>query len=283
MNTAKIIYFLSFFFFPLCIHAQEEVNCNGTKMSPSLEIAKASISKEKIILVLHELDLHRYEQDNCEDCPSTKSLILDIDFTEGFKFPIREEDSIFIRQTTHEQGLAEHQFNLRQVEQMNGSRNPSEEQKLKSQAAMLEKKAKEISKQLQEGTISAEEAQQKLLSLSNPYLQNLEQSSINNQSTTEFQAKANFSFRFYNDEQQTTTEAFSGYLYIKEFTEDSFIAEFRGIDIEQCVEKRLARSPQEQAKCRMVTSQYLPDRKVLREGRGYLNINLKIQEFFNNR
>jgi hypothetical protein len=88
---------------------------------------------------------------------------------------------------------------------------------------------------------------------------------------------------FFNDDTNTETEAYSGYLYIQTFNEDRFVAEFRGLGIEQCVEKRSASSQEVLKKCQSVQSQYLPETKVLGEGNRKALIDLQIKTFLNNR
>ena len=92
-----------------------------------------------------------------------------------------------------------------------------------------------------------------------------------------------FSINYYSDENLTDTETYSGYLYIKEFNEERFIAEFKGDVIEQCVEKRSASSIEEEQKCGAKKSQYLPETGVLNEGVCSIYIDVAIEEFLNNR
>ncbi len=267
----------------IVMNAQQNVSCNGAMMTSNLEIAQAQISQETIMLVLHEIDMTKHQTDNCEDCPTTKSLLLDVDFKRGFGFPITEKDSVYLRFTTLQQNLSENKHNQSVVNAIETSRNQSEEIALKNQASTIQEKGKQIAKLMQEAKISPEEAQKQLLALTDSYQNNLGNSSIAKTEPEEFQDKAEFSFTFYNDDSNTKTEAFSGYLYIKEFSEDHFVAEFRGINIEQCVEKRSASSEEENANCTSVESKYLPDTKLLQEGTGTLLINVLIKDFLNNR
>ena len=58
--------------------------------------------------MLQEIDSDpKYQTDNCTNCKDGKSLILDVDFKQGFKFPIEEKDSVFVRFTNLEESLAE--------------------------------------------------------------------------------------------------------------------------------------------------------------------------------
>lgn len=283
MNSINNLIFIFFFGIIMSVHSQQQVSYNGVSMNSNLEIAEAQISQEKIMLKLHEIDMTKHQMDNCDDCPTTKSLILDVDFTRSFKFPITESDSVYIRVTHLQKNLAENTHNFAQVNKMNNARNESEEIQIKSQVELMKTKGQEIAKLMQEGKISPEDAQKQLLALTEPYLDKMDNSAIANTESQEFDEKSNFSIVFYNDDTKTETKPFSGYLYIKEFNEKRFVAEFRGFDIEQCVEKRIASSEEEKVKCTAVQSQYLPSTKVLREGSGSMSINMTIKKFLNNR
>ncbi|WCO01993.1 hypothetical protein [Psychroserpens ponticola] len=283
MNYLNYLVGIFFFGITISMAAQQHVSYDGVKMNSNLEISEAQISKEKIMLVLHEIDMTKHQTDNCEDCPTSKSLILDVDFTRSFKFPITEDDSVYVRVTHLQKNLAEHKHNLSQVNTMNASRNRSEENQLKNQADVIKVKGQEIAKLMQEGKLSPEEAQKQLLALSEPYLNKLDHSAIANTEAEEFQNNSNFSIVFYNDDTKTESQPYSGYLYIKTFNEERFVAEFRGIHIEQCVEKRVVSSEEEKAKCSSIQSQYLPETKVLHEGSGTMTLNVAIKEFQNNR
>lgn len=265
------------------INGQQEVNYNGVKMNSNLEIVQAQIAKESMLLMLYEVDMTKYDYDNCKDCPTSKVLSLDVNFTKPFKFPITEDDSVFVRVTHLQKNLAENEHNLAQVNNMNSSRNVSEEDQMKRQAEMMKTKGQEIAKLMQSGKLSPEDAQKQLLALSEPYLEKFDNSAIANTETQEYVAKPHFSWQFYNDDTNVESEPFSGYLHIKTFNETHFIAEYRGTSIDQCVEKRSASSPVESQKCKAVQSQYLPDTRVLREGKSSVTIRVNIKEFLDNR
>lgn len=283
MKPTNKLTFILFFAIIISIHAQQQVSCNGVLMHSNLEIAEAQISREKIMLKLHEIDMTKHQIDNCSDCPTTKSLILDVDFQKGFNFPITERDSVYITVTHLQKNVSENTHNLAQVNKIDSARNVSEEMQMNSQAELIKTKGQEIAKLMQEGKISAEDAQKQLLALTEPYLDKVDNSAIAKTNSKEFNEIETFSILFFNDDTNTETEAFSGYLYIKEFNEKRFVGEFRGEDIEQCVEKRLASSEKEKTKCTAIQSQYLPDTKVLREGSGSMTINVMIKDFLDNR
>lgn len=268
--------------------SQQNVTINSSTFKTNLEIAEAQISKETMMLKLYEIDKFnpKYEMDNCTECPDGKSLGMDIDFKRGFKFPIEEKDSVFVRYTYMQQGLAEQNFNERELVNFEQSRNKTEEKQLQMDAETIKAKSAEISKQMMAGKISPEEAQKQMMALVEPRLKALDNSDTfkNIDNIGEYDDSTPiFSINFYNNVTLTETEAFSGYLWIKEFNEDRFVAVFRGEYIERCVEKRAAKSLEEEKKCSAKKSQYLPETGVLNEGSGGMTININIKEFLNNR
>lgn len=265
--------------------SQNSVSYNSSIFNSNLEVVDAQISAETISLVIYEIDKSdpKYLTDNCSECPDGKSIVMDIDFTRGFKFPITEEDSVYVRLTLLKKNLNENAHNQAQVNQMNNSRNHSEEAQLKNDAESIKLKGQEIATLMQEGKITPAEAEKQLMALTQPYLDDLDNSTTANIEGEEFMKKANFAIWYYNDKLLTTSESFSGYLYIKEFNEQRFVAEFRGVDVERCVEKRIASSKEAAAKCSAVISQYLPETKLYREGAASLSIDVAISEFLNNR
>ncbi len=268
--------------------AQQKVSVNGISFNSKLEIAEAQISKEKVALALYEIDKTdpKYQTDNCTNCKDGKSLILEVDFKRGFKFPIEETDSVYVRFSLLQESLSEHQFVSGELSELERSRNKAEEAKLKSNAEIIKEKSKVISKQLEEGKISPQEAQKKLMALMEPQMNDVMNSQLmkNIENIDEYDdSRAVYSMHFYNNEALTDTETYSGYLYIKVFNETKFVAEYRGELIEQCVEKRAASSIEEEQKCKSKPSKYLPGAGVLSEGSGSIFIDVDIKTFLNNR
>lgn len=281
----KYTFFLILFVISKPIDAQQTVIVNGEPFKSDLEIAEAQISGETIKIRLYEIDKFnpKHEMDNCTECTDGKSLDMDIEFNRGFKFPIEETDSVFIKVSHLQQGLNMHKHDSEQVKNAQNSINNSEVDAMQNKAEVIKEKGREITKQLQEGKITPQEAEKQLLSLTQSFSQDLDNSSINNIEVKDYKESSVYGFSFYNNETLTETKPFSGYLYIKEFNKERFIAEYRGEIIEQCVEKRATQSSEEEKKCKSVSSQYLPDAKVLSEGSGSLTINIKIKTFYNNR
>lgn len=265
--------------------AQQKVQVNGVTFKSNLEIAEAQVSAESIMLRLYEIDKFnpKYDMDNCTECPDGKSLDMDIEFNHGFKFPIKETDSVFIRVSNLQQGLAEYKHNSSQVNKAKNTINQTETNQLKTNADAIKAKGMEIAKLMQEGKISPQEAEKQLMALTKSFDEDFENSSVAKVQTEEFEEKATYAFNFYNNDNLSDTQGFSGYLWIKEFNKDRFIAVFRGEFIEQCVEKRAAKSLGEEKKCKAKQSQYLPETKVLSEGTGSIFIDINIKEFLNNR
>ena len=73
------------------------------------------------------------------------------------------------------------------------------------------------------------------------------------------------------------------YLYIKTLNEKQFVADFIGEAIENCVEKRAASSIEEEKKCEVMPSEFLPEARVFREGKSQIYINVALKDFLNNR
>ncbi|WP_299523292.1 hypothetical protein [Winogradskyella sp.] len=271
----------------ISLYAQQQVIANGNVFSTDLEVVEAQISNETISLAIHEIDKRdpKFQTDNCTNCPDGKSLILDVDFKRGFKFPIEETDSVYLRVSNLQEGLAEYEFNSNELSQYENARDKAEEVKLKNNAEAIKEKGALIAKQLQEGKISPQEAEKQLMALMEPQLSALDNSTTmkNIDNIDEYKERSVYSIYFYNDKTLTDTNTFSGYLYIKRFNETEFVAEYRGDVIEECVEKRAASSQEEEQKCKSKNSQYLPDGKVLNEGSGTILIKVNIKTFLNNR
>ena len=266
---------------------QQNVTANGNRFNSNLEVVEAQISDESIMIIVNEIDKSdpKYQTDNCTNCRDGKSLILDVSFKRGFKFPIEETDSVYLRVSNLQESLAEYNFNSRELDQYESSRNKNEEAQLKNNAEAIKEKGTLIAKQLQEGKITPQEAEKQLMALMEPQFKALENSTAmkNIDNIDEYEERSVYSINFYNDETLTETNAFSGYLYIKRFNQKEFVAEFRGETIEECVEKRSASSKEEEDKCKSKMSNFLPDANVLKEGPGRIDINISIKEFLNNR
>ncbi|MEM1003115.1 MAG: hypothetical protein AAGH46_10750, partial [Bacteroidota bacterium] len=160
------------------LSAQQQVRFNDTAFKGNLEVVQAQISNRSISLLLDEIDKSdpKYQTDNCTTCPDGKSLILDVDFKHGFKFPIEESDSVYVRLSNLQEGLAEYKFVSREINGYESSRNKAEEAQLKSNAEGIKEKSLAISKQLQEGKISPDEAQKQIMELMQPQMDALENS-----------------------------------------------------------------------------------------------------------
>lgn len=285
LKVLKIVLHLFILTIGCFVNAQQNVIINNSTFKQNLEVVEAQISKEKLMINLSEIDKDNpnLQNDNCTECPDGKILLLEVDFKSGFKFPIKETDSVYIRFSKLQENMAEKEHTNTQLESYENSRNKSEEERLKTDAEAIKKKGNEITKKMIDGKITPDEAQKQMMALMQPYQEDLDNSTLANQNFDEYASKPNYSIYFYNDEVLTTSEAFSGYLYIKEFNKERFVAEYRGEAIEQCVEKRAASSKEEEQKCKSITSQYLTDFKLLSEGSGSIFINVNIKEFLNNR
>lgn len=258
--------------------AQNTIQHSSTTFISNPEEITAAISHEKIIISISEKDVRDYKghEDNCDNCLTGNQLGLEIDFTRPFKFPITEEDSVFVYYSTIQQNLAEYEFQQKQIAQMNAQQNETEKQTLNNSAQSIEAKSMEIAQLMQTGQISPEEAQKRILALTEPLLEDVDNSSSVNVQNEEFVFKPNFTLLIHNEQSKTETEAFSGYVHIQYFDKERFVATFKGIEIESCttVDKK---------ECANIESQYLPDKKVIREGQGSLMLDLNIKEFNNDR
>ena len=287
MNVKNIYTLVLVAFVAFTINAQQKATVDGNNFKGNMEVAEAQISNQKISLRLSEIDKYKpqYEQDNCDDCADGKSLIMDIDFKRGFKFPITEEDSVYVSLSNLEQSIKEYRFNQGELGELERNRDLSEEAQLKNNAEIIKKKSAEISKQMQEGKISPMEAADMITALMKPQEEALMNSTTmkNINAIDEFNDKASYDFMFYNDETLTETVPFAGYIYIKRFNENEFVATYRGKAKTECVAKRAASSAEEEAKCGSFKSTILPDTYVLSEGSSSFDIHIKLKKFRDNR
>jgi len=257
----------------------------GDKTFTNIQVAEAQISNEKLFLKISELDTYYNGKEQDGDLePNYKSILVEIEFKGGFSFPIRPEDSVQVSFTALEQGLEELRFDSQQLETVNDAALKQEGKVLQVAGDSAEEKTKQIAEKLMKGEITPEEAEKQILAIANPMLSKVENSSAANIGFEEYNNKKDtFSVFCRDTEEEIESELVSGTLYIKSFNRNYFEAYFEGVEVVFCLEKRAARSKSEELNCGAITSQYLPETKLLREGSIKGKIKLQIKEFLDNR
>lgn len=283
-----------FSFFSLS--AQQTITYNNTTFG-NCETIEASLgsSGETLSLFIAEHELRagyggKYERtygmtpeaDNLDNIPKGYTLILDVNFTRNFKFPIEEKDSIYLNLSKMQLDLKEKEFMQNTMENMQNGKDgrnakvKTVQQKKKS----IEERTKVIVEQMKAGKLSPTEASKKLEALQNDITTTIDNSSLENMAIERPKESTNYFVNFINTKDLTESRIFSGTLHIIRFNKEEFVAElYTGKEIIQCLEKRAAGSQKAEKKCKEIASTLFPDKYVLSEGNAKITINVKLKKF----
>lgn len=263
-------------------YSQNNIQYNGLPFG-NCEVLEAQVSEEKIMINISEINLNNgLEQDGMQT-PPCKLINLEVTFPKGTPFPITPKDSVAITYTLLQQGFDEYAFNENQLNSIDTNTLNAEGKNLKAKGKSMEEKARAISEKLMNGQITPQEAEKQLMALTNPMLNEIDESAIANLEMDEFDEKTNFSLVFMDTAQQMESQVYSGILRINTFNNTVFDATLEGVEITQCFERRIASAAEARDICKQKQSAYLPDTKVLSEGNVKSTIRFSIEEFIDNR
>jgi hypothetical protein len=276
--------------------AQQTITFN-TKAFGACETIEASLGNSgegfAIFIAEHELRAGyggKYEKkygmtpedDNLNNIPTGYTLILDVDFTRKFKFPIEEKDSVYIDLSKMQLDKRSQKFMKAQMaaQKNKTSARNQEISSMKARSKSLEAKAKEIAQQMKEGKISQQEASQKLMALQDQITNMVDNSSVLNVEIQEPEVGQNYAINFVDTKELVEENVFSGVLHIIRFNEKEFVARLsNGKQLVECLEKRAASSVDTEKKCKETESSLFPGMYILKESSATMYINAKLKKF----
>ncbi|MEM6686993.1 MAG: hypothetical protein AAF617_14525 [Bacteroidota bacterium] len=297
LTTLRIPLFILIFCIAITSLSAQQTVTISNKTFGACETIEASIGNtgERLSVFIAEHELRagyggKYERtrgmaaeaDNLDDIPKGYTLLLDVDFTRKFKFPIEAKDSVFVTLSNMQLDQRSQQLMQQQMSaQKNKMSAASQEIKtMQQQSKSLEAKAKEIAKQMKAGKISQQEASQKLMALQNQIENMVDNSSVINQHIEEPEDEQNYAINIVDTKLATEANVYSGTLHIIRFNKNEFVAKlYNGQEIVGCLEKRSASSQSEEKKCKSLKSSLFPGLFVLEESNTTMNINVKLKKF----
>ncbi len=297
MYRMKRLIFVAIFILTAIVSAQQHVTYNDQKFQPA-EVIEAQIGfrGETFSLSISEIDMspngdwakkilelqRQGKRYNPEEAPQPLSLLLSVDFKRKFKFPITEEDSVYINVSYVKESILENEFNEEEVNKMNSAVSKTDISGLKSDKKSVEEEVKKISKLMQEGKLSPDEAMKKIEALTQPMLHKLENSAIMNQETEEFKEnRSTYNILFGDSAGNTESTPYKGTLHIIEFNSKRLRANFKGIHFVECTD--VARANDNSKPCEKVETGLYPGHKVLNVEAVTIVIDTHFASFRDNR
>ncbi|MTB50085.1 hypothetical protein [Lewinella sp. W8] len=217
--------------------------------------------------------------DNLEGVPDGYYLQLEVNFPDGVKFPILPEDEVLIETSDQQANLAEEALLRGQMAEYDEEKGAREAGAMRMNAEEIAAKTKEISRKMQSGELSPDEAVRQIEALTQPLLEQVEASEAANLSIEEYVAPATFAIKLMDTKNLTSSTIFSGRLSVTRFDENAFEASLNGEHVVECMERLTASSAANEARCRGVESDYVPGLKVMSEGTISVRIKVPLKEF----
>lgn len=271
MKPILTISFLYILLFSSSVFGQISIKYDKNYTFKNLALAEASISKKGISIGLSEIKVNNgQEQDNAE-LPPYYQLFLNVDAIRAIKFPIKPTDSIFFTETLLQQNL---KLNIEQEKFIKGLEKKGTQDKadaLKEKAKSKKQQIEALKKRLMNGDMSAMTELEKITN----ELTKEGESITNDLSYEEKEQGSNFELTFIDTKDFLENRLLSGYIYIKEFTEEKFVAEFSGNFITECLPRK--------TNCESKKSRFVPQTKVFKEGKVSGSINITLIEFRDDR
>ncbi|BAO75177.1 hypothetical protein WPG_0947 [Winogradskyella sp. PG-2] len=281
----------------MMLSAQQNVTYNGKTFKPA-EVIETQIgnSGETLSFTISEIDMspngdwakkiselqRQGKTYNPKDAPRPLYLSLSVDFKRRFKFPIAEEDSVSINVSYVKESMLENEFNEEEVNKMNSAVSKTDISGLKSDKKSVEEEVKKISKLMQEGKLSPDEAMKKIEALTQPMLNTLENSVIMNQETEEFKEnRSTYNILFGDSAGNTESIPYKGTLHIIEFNSKRLRAYFKGTHFVECTD--VARANDKSKPCEKVETGLFPNHKVFRVEDISITIDTNFKTFYDNR
>jgi hypothetical protein len=263
----------------------------GGKSFKSFEVVEGSVGTDgtylSVYLAEHALASGNAESvaagDNLEGVPDGLYLQLEVSIPEGIKFPILPEHEVLI-ETSQMQANTEEAEKLEQQYMQYDREQVEEERKIRqANAGDIRKKTMEITKKMQAGEISPEEAVAQIQALTQPMLDELDAAAGANTSMEEPEDQPTYSIKLMDTKNLTSSTIVFGRLTITRFDGEYFEASLNGAHVEECMERLAASSPANEARCRGFESSYVKDMRVMSEGTISVRIRVPIKSFIDGR
>lgn len=281
----------------ISLFAQQEVNYNGKIFKPA-EVIETQIGTtgETFSLYISEIDMspngdwakrleklrRQGKEPNPDEVPKPLSLDLTIDLKKTFKFPITPQDSVYINFSYVKENIEENIFNKAQIKKMSSSLSNTDVSSFKTQKVSIEEEAQRISKLLQEGKISPDEAIKKIEALTKPMTDKLNTSAIMNQENSEYKnSRSTYSILFVDSTNDTESTPYEGTLHIIEFNSKRLVANFNGVHYVECLD--VVRKNNVSKPCEKEETGLFPGHKVLKKENISIKINTLFKDFSDNR
>lgn len=217
--------------------------------------------------------------DNLKGVPDGYYLQLEVSFPDGVKFPILPEDEVLIETSDLEANVAEEANAREQFMEYDQEKVEQETKTLRASSRDVAAKTKEITKKMQSGELSPEEAVKQIQALTQPLSDQVEESTASNLNFEEMEAGATFSIKLLDTKNLTESTIVSGRLFITRFDENTFEALLNGEHVVECMERLAASSAANEARCSGFESGYVKGLRVMSEGTISININVPIKSF----
>lgn len=297
MKTIIIKLVLFTFCIQIATYAQQDVTYNG-KTFKQAEVIDVQIgnSGETFSFYISEIDMSPYgdwakrldalrqqgKEPHPDEIPRPLSLQLSVDFKRTFKFPITPEDSVYVSFSFVKEGIEENNFNTGEINKMNASMANTDISGLKDQKVSVEQEAQRISKLMQEGKLSPDEAMKQIEALTKPMIEKLDSSAMMNQETSEYEnSKPTYSLLFGDSPNNSESTPFEGTLHILTFNSKRLVAYFSGVHYVECTD--VTRANDASKPCEKVETGLYPDHKVLRIENVSIKIDTAFKSFLDNR
>jgi len=271
----------------------QQIMSYNNKTFKTSEAIEAQVSKKGFAFYIAEHELRegrngKYELANPnkmathvydENRPKSLSLLLEVEFVKGLKFPIEPKDSVYIGVSYGGNQYKNDKKYLNDLDKNKEKLNTTT-QNSKAINASFTEKSKLLTQKFQAGELSIEEFSAQMTALSSPMLKEIE--SFDNQGLLDFEEAKEvntYSIFYVDDYDLIHSNAISGTLHIERFNKDEFVATFKGNHMVECIERRAASSREEEAKCRAFKSKYIDGIRLLDEGGVTGNINVRLKNF----
>ncbi|MEM6725271.1 MAG: hypothetical protein AAF598_14620 [Bacteroidota bacterium] len=219
------------------------------------------------------------EEDNLDDLPPNKEIIIEVMVPGGLKFPIVPEDTFRIAYSTIQHELGLYQETKAAADAINQPALDAEVNQLNNQKVDIESQARDIAMKMASGQISYEEGQKQIEALTNAATALIDNADLPGTPDIGNEDPTTHNIVFTDSGEGIEANIFSGTLEVIRFNEAVFEARFTGQHMVGCLEKRAARSKEAQEDCQRRNSSLVQGTKVLDEGSVSFTIKVDLKKF----
>lgn len=219
------------------------------------------------------------EEDNLNDVPPNKEIIIEVVVPGGLKFPIVPEDTFQIAYSTIQYELGLYQETKAAADAINQPALDAEVNRLNNQKGDIESQARDIAMKMASGQISYEEGQKQIEALTNAATAMIDNADLPETPDIGNENPTTHNIVFSDTGEGIEANLFSGTLEVIRFNEKVFEARFTGQHMVGCLEKRAARSKEAEDECRRRNSSLVQGTKLLDEGPVSFTIKVDLKKF----